>query len=932
MSFFEYYFNEYDFNGKETAVCCPFPHHTLSGLEYNEQNPSAHINLEKGVFHCKVCGEGKSEVAFIAEVLGCSYETAIKVQQQFKNDNGDKFTWEEKMLITPDIRKKCNDLGISDAVIRDLNIATETNNEISFPVFMYGKLLDVRNYRPGCTPKIKSKPGALSGLIIPYDKLEGVSEKAWILICAGEKDMAVARSNGFKAFTLTGGEQALPLSLNWFKNRNVAICYDNDEAGISGANKLAAHIYNVANKVKVVTNFHKVCALKGEDITDFFVAHEKTAEDLKDFIKTTPLFTQKQAQEEREKAYPTISLLEATNPKYINRVVRSNIQVVATYDNTFVVPSTMSAKKVNLCGDPKFDRLMLGQELHWYLGENTAGDILKLIDNNFNEEQIRVNTRDVLGIPKGEKDVKVSKPTKETVYKCNVTDLFECNTKDNTVPMEFTAYSIKRKLESGKKYRATYKLVPHPYKGQALIMIILDVEDSSDSVSSFVITDETKRNLDVVRNIRGETVSDKINLLTEKFKGILSYNGYNQLIQTFDLAYHTVLEFNFGKFKNVRGYLDTLIVAESRVGKSTTAEALQKLYGLGTFTSLAGSSATIAGLVGGSNKVNGSYQTRAGIIPQNHRGLMIFEELAKSNANILRELTDIKSSNQVRITRVNGSLNLPALVRMVTLTNVKGGDKARSIASYPNGIDILMELIGTPEDIARFDMMLILGARGNQEINPYWEPEKPLPTEVYQDRIRWIWSRNPDQVIISEEVGRYIIECCNSLNKDYDCYIKIFGTEAWKKVARLAIAVAGYLVSTDSTYEKIIVEKEHVDYAVQFYKTLYDNDTFRLKEYVEQERKYNTIDEDGIDLLNELYIATPSLLLQLNQNSASNRTNLMAATGLKQDDFNAVMNKLVKGLFVRYQGNEIVPTERFRLGMNKINRNVYVTRVGEENV
>jgi hypothetical protein len=44
------------------------------------------------------------------------------------------------------------------------------------------------------------------------------------------------------------------------------------------------------------------------------------------------------------------------------------------------------------------------------------------------------------------------------------------------------------------------------------------------------------------------------------------------------------------------------------------------------------------------------------------------------------------------------------------------------------------------------------------------------------------------------------------------------------------------------------------------------------------------------------------------------------------------MNKLVRGLFVRYQGNEIVPTERFRLGMNKINRNTYVTRVGEENV
>lgn len=931
MSFFEYYFSEYDFNKKETAVCCPFPHHTSSGAEYFESNPSAHINLEKGLYHCKVCGEGKSEVAFIAEIFGCSYEVAIKIQKQFRNENEDKFNWTSKVKLTSDIKNKCNNLGITDEVINELNIATEEGNEISFPVFIYDKLLDVRSYRPGHEPKIKSRKGALSGLIIPYDVWRESDPNKWTILCAGEKDMAVARSNGFNAITLTGGEQSLPLFSNCFKDRKIAICYDNDDAGISGANKIAAHLFGIAKEIRVVTNFHKVCCNKGEDITDYFTKYNKTKADLIKCVTETESFTLKDAQVEKEKTHPLISLLDATSPKYINRVVRSNIQVVATFDNTFVVPTTLSAKKTNLCGDPKFDRMLLGQELNWYLGENTAGDILKLIDNNFNEEQIRVNTREVLGIPKGEKDVKISKPTKETVHKCNVTDLFEVNTKDNTIPMEFTAYSIKRKLESGKKYRATYKLVPHPYKGQALIMIILDVEDSSDSVSNFTVTDDVIKNLNVISQMEG-TVKERIDLLTERFKGVLGYNGYNQLIQTFDLAYHTVLEFNFGMFKNIRGYLDTLIVAESRVGKSTTAEALQRLYGLGTFTSLAGSSATIAGLIGGSNKVNGSYQTRAGIIPQNHRGLMIFEELAKSNANILRELTDIKSSNQVRITRVNGTLNLPALVRMVTLTNVKGGDQARSIASYPNGIEILMELIGTPEDIARFDMMLILGARGNQTIDPFWKPLDPLPIEVYRDRIRWVWSRNADQVIISEEVGRYIIECCNSLNENYDCYIKIFGTEAWKKVARLAIAVAGYLVSTDETYQNIVVQQEHVDFAVQFFKDLYDNETFRLKEYVDQERKYNTIDNDGVELLNELYIATPSLLLQLNQNSASNRANLMAATGLKQDDFNAVMNKLVKGLFVRYQGHEIVPTERFRLGMNRVNRNTYVTRVGEDNV
>lgn len=929
MSFFEQYFYEYDFSKKETAVCCPFPHHTASGLDYYETNPSAHINLDKGLYHCKVCGEGKSEVAFIAELLGCSYETAIKIQKKFRNEKETLFDWDDSVHITEEIKQKCLSLGISDEVIDELHIATVSGDEIAFPVFLFDKLVDVRSYRPGCTPKIKSRVGADAGHIIPFDVWKDSDLSKWTIICAGEKDMAVARSNGFNAITLTGGEHAIPLFTNYFKDRKVAICYDNDDAGLSGANNLATHLFGIPKELKVVTGFHEICKEHGEDITDFFTKYNKTKEDLVKYIKDAPLYTIQDAQETKEKTNPLITLIEATRPQYINRVVRSNIQVVATFDTAFVVPTTITAKKVNLSGDTKADKLLLNEERNWYLGEHTAADVLKLVDNNFTEEQIRMNIRTLLKIPPGEKEIVVSKPTKETVYKCSVVDLFESSAQD-AVQIEFAAYSIKKKLESGKKYRATYKLVPHPYKGQTLIMIILDVEDASDSVTNFQITDDVKHNLTIIRKLTG-TPKERIDLLTEKFKGVLGYDGYNQLIQCFDLAYHTVLEYNFGTFKNVRGYLDTLIVAESRVGKSTTAEAMQKLYGLGTFTSLAGNSATIAGLIGGSNKVNGNFQTRAGIIPQNHRGLMIFEELGKSSSNILRELTDIKSSNQVRITRVNGNLTLPALVRMITLTNVRSnGDHIRSIASYPNGIDILVELAGTPEDIARFDMMLILGAKGNRTIDPFWEPEEPLPEQVYRDRVRWVWSRTPEQVIISKEVGHYILERCNELNKDYDCYIKIFGTEAWKKLSRLAIAVAGYLVSTDDTFEKIIVNKDHVDFAFDFLKKLYDNDTFRLKEYVQQERKYNEIDQDGISLLQELYIGTPSLLLHLSQNSTSNRNNLMGATGLKQEDFNIVMNKLVRGLFIRYQGYDIVPTERFRIGMNRINKNVAVTRVGEE--
>ena len=926
-SFFEHYFDEYDFSKRETAVCCPFPHHTESGFEYKETNPSAHINLDKGLFHCKVCDKGLSETAFISELFGCSYESAIKISKLFTTRE-DLHTWKQ-LTLSDEIKNKCLTLGISEEVIEALNLRTEFGDEIGFPVLMYNKVVDVRSYRPqDRANKIRSRNGTTSGLIIPFDLWVNTPESKWTVICAGEKDMAVTRSHGFNAITLTGGEKALPKIINPFKNRKIAICYDHDEAGISGAKALAAFLTPIAQEVRVVTNFHEVCEGHGEDLTDFFVKYKKTKQDLQRYILESPVFTREQAKEEQLKRHPLISLLEASKPQYINRVVQSNVQVVATFEKAMPVPTTIYAKKLNSSGDPKYNQMLVGEEKTWELSEMTCQDVLKLIDNNFTEAQIRDNVREILGISKYEREVKVEKPTKDTVYQCNVTDLFEATSKD-IATIEFTAYVLKKRLESGKKYLITYKLVPHPYKGQQLVMIILDVEEACDSVSNFRVTEEVKSNLNLFKDLEGN-VPERLNKLSEMAKAFIGYDGYNHLIQAIDLSYHTVLEFNFGAFKNVRGYLDTLVVAESRVGKSSTAEALQKLYGLGAFTSLAGNSATIPGIIGGSTKVSGNYQTRAGLIPMNHRGLVIFEELAKCNSNLVRELTDIRSSNQVRIARVSGSLTLPALVRMITLTNVKNtGTKVKPINSYPNGIDILVELIGSPEDIARYDLMLILGEQGNKTIDPFWEPITPFEPEAYQTRIRWVWSRTADQVVIDKEVGKYILDHCNKLNETYESHIKIFGTEAWKKVARMAIAIAGYLVSTDDTYEKIIVTKEHVDAAVAYLVDTYDNSTFKLREYVSMEKLYNNIDDDGIALLQELYNQNPSILLQLERLSSTNKQNLMAATGLDAELYNKFMQRLTQGLFIQFEGYDIIPTQRFRLGMSKINRAGVIHRVGE---
>ena len=298
----------------------------------------------------------------------------------------------------------------------------------------------------------------------------------------------------------------------------------------------------------------------------------------------------------------------------------------------------------------------------------------------------------------------------------------------------------------------------------------------------------------------------------------------------------------------------------------------------------------------------------------------------------MSELTDIRSSNEVRITRVAGTLTLPAMVRMITLSNVKtlASKDIRSIASYPHGIAVITELVGSAEDIARYDLMLVLGDRGSSISNPYWEPKEPHPQDVYRARIQWVWSRTPEQIDISDEVGQYIFEQANELNKVYDSHIKIFGTEAWKKLARLSIAVAGYVISTND-FHSIIVTKDHVDYAVSFMQRIYDNDTFKLKQYVEHEKKYSTTDEQAVQLLQHIYIQAPGAVLHLEQEHKTTKAMLGAASGLNNDQLNRVINNLIQGMFVKLTSQDILPTERFRLTSPKLQRNTVIRRVGEIN-
>src|SRR5690554_6011540 len=144
--------HEYD-NG-EAGVLCPFPHTDEQGRQYYESVPSAHVNLDKGLFHCKVCGKGMSEAAFLSRLQGVSYKDAVVLLEEMNKKGGQTFT--ENMgnfKASPDAKRIWSDLGLTMETAEQLQIGF-SGNGLEFPVFIYGELLDVRDYMPGRKNKL----------------------------------------------------------------------------------------------------------------------------------------------------------------------------------------------------------------------------------------------------------------------------------------------------------------------------------------------------------------------------------------------------------------------------------------------------------------------------------------------------------------------------------------------------------------------------------------------------------------------------------------------------------------------------------------------------------------------------------------------------------------------------------------------------------
>ena len=178
------------------------------------------------------------------------------------------------------IRQYLNNRGITDILI-DYHLIGWNGNRITIPIYnregesSFFKLARDPEDQDG--PKMMASPGGYAEL---YEWGAVLPEPGRIIICEGEFDRMVLEDNGFIAVTSTAG--AGVFKKEWakaFENiPEVYICYDRDEAGKNGAERVAmliphARIVELPDEVG-----------EGGDVTDFFVRLIKNREDFQKLL------------------------------------------------------------------------------------------------------------------------------------------------------------------------------------------------------------------------------------------------------------------------------------------------------------------------------------------------------------------------------------------------------------------------------------------------------------------------------------------------------------------------------------------------------------------------------------------------------------------------------------------------------------------------
>lgn len=867
-------------DGEQRAYC------PLCETPGTSSSPSASVNVEDGLFQC-FSGCGGMSVRDLIRMLredGTLGKTAPPPRRSAATKRGNvrhlqdaRSQRAEGKLPSEDFLEECVDRLLGSAMNlkvmrekRGLTVETLEKFHIGYHDGKFiipvrdarGELVNVRRYNPSATePKDKmmswSRGTGSRRLFLP----EVLADHDEVVLVEGEMDAIIGQQYGLPTLSHTAGASAWDPKWNLeFEGKVVFVCYDCDDTGRRGARKVEGQLQRYAKKVHVISLPLKD---KGADLTNYFVDQGYGAEDFRALMEEARNRVTRAAHlgHIRSQEPKVVTLERSMDGRYHEVPLEFTAQVAGKVQPAYMMPRSIELN-CNEGGGTRCSRCPISGRNHLEVDVPEHDPlILELVNKGTDASRVAMLKHS--GVPHTCPDVEI---TEREVY--SVEELITVPPADEQVgsvnPVDRRVYNVGQ-FDTPVNTKIRFVGVNTTDKSNRRASLQTWVsERTTTNLEQFTMNPEMKKRLSIFHPATGQSPVKKLREIAQDLEAnVTRIYGREELHMAYDLVWHSALNFTFKGVDVGKGWLELLVIGDTRTGKSEAANRLCRHYRAGVLTTCEG--ATFAGLVGGAQQLANTWMVSWGTIPLNDTRLVVLDEFGGiADKGIIEQMSSVRSSGKAQINKIVKQ-ETSARTRLVWIANPADGRKLNELSN--GAIDAIRGLAKNPEDVARFDFAMAVASNevDSATINTDDPPQvKHRYTEkLCSDLVCWAWSRGIDQIVWQEGVESHVLEVAQDMGKRYINEPPLVQVENVRlKIARVSVAVAARLFSCDTTGECIVVTREHVDAAVKlldrFYKMTsmgYANHSARVLRDRERARQNREAIMDYLKMHDSIYQA-----------------------------------------------------------------------------
>lgn len=888
----------------EAIAFCP--------VHNDKEKPSLSFNKESGLYKCFV--------ATCQAFAGGNYERfykLVKKEDFIPEISATEIEFHHQQLLKhPQMRKWLNEVrGINMDTIVKYKLGTD-GHRLWIPIDVKGKYVNVRKHSPNKRDKIKTMSYSAGhgsvrlwpdSSIIPGDS---------ILLCEGELDCLLANQMGFNAVTVTGGagtwKDEFTTAIKHVSSVNIV--YDIDLAGRAGVNLVSRKIVSLGKTIKDV--LLPITTPANGDLTDWVVAYQGNAERLKELIENAEVW--KEAASDMgpvlvQAAARATDLGRVSDPALLGRRVALRATVMGIDSTPYVAPREIElfCKRVNTLKQCAFCPIAhAGGKVVVNVPEFSQ-DILRSFD--VSEEQQRSHYRKAVGVVPGCPHWEFKVNDSYIIYDVRLIPEINYTTAVDTEYIARQGYII----GAGIKANHTYNLEGTAYaspKDQYLTMLLDKAVPVKDSLDDFKLTDDQIKSLEIFRN--ETSVKEKMfEIANDISSNVTHIVDREVLVNVIDLAYHSVLSFNFQGRYVTKGRVDVLVIGDTRCGKSETFLGIVNHYMAGEI--ITGENTSKAGLLGGAQQTGNRWMTTWGKIPMNDRRLLIVDEISGMSTEDIGQLSGVRASGIAEITKIQSERML-ARTRAIWAGNPRSN---RPLSGYDTGVQAVQELIGRPEDTARFDVAVCLrsGDVPLDRINTTRQQNVPhrFTNKLCNKLVMWAWSRKPENIVFTKEAEQLCLDLATKMSERYSSAIPLVeGAEQRIKLARLSVACAVRLFST-SDGEIVLVKPEHVEYVHSLLEEIYSGPALNYLAYSKVKISEQNLKSDE-EVSGAIAVHGQSFIDGLLDHQYIRLTDLEDMLNLDKKEVKPIVHILLRQRALKHYGSFYVKTAAFITLLRKL--------------